>query len=157
MDLLEAGGATEEDGQEGEAGQEEEEQEDELEDESEEEPRKKQKLDDDTPPSFCHIPSAVLHATKPDPNFPKLKEATKITFDLSPGEVLFLPAGWFHEVTSYGTAKEPIHLALNYWLAPAVTSNAEHPYVDDFWRETHWNPTLMQIEALEEQDEEEDE
>lgn len=33
------------------------------------------------------------------------------------GQMLYLPAGWFHEVTSFSTAASPTHVALNYWWA----------------------------------------
>jgi hypothetical protein len=120
----------------------------------EEQPRKKQKKDD-TPPSFCHVPADALHDIKKAEKFPNLKKATKITFELRQGEMLFLPAGWFHEVTSFGT-DEKIHLALNYWLAPAVTTDPEKPYVDDFWKETRMDLVLQELDDLQDLQEEED-
>lgn len=38
--------------------------------------------------------------------------------DLKSGQVLYLPAGWFHEVTSFSDGPAQTHLALNYWLHP---------------------------------------
>ena len=43
-----------------------------------------------------------------------------VTFDLNAGDILFLPTGWFHQVTSYGNT-----LAINYWFKPPL------------WEETH--------------------
>ena len=44
---------------------------------------------------------------------PEFKNAIAATVDLVEGDMLWLPAGWFHEVTSFDT-----HLALNFWVAP---------------------------------------
>jgi quercetin dioxygenase-like cupin family protein len=48
------------------------------------------------------------------------------------GEMLFIPAGWFHEVRSTGGGKVG-HLALNYWFHPPDGSTFEKPYTSDFW------------------------
>lgn len=44
---------------------------------------------------------------------------------VGPGEALFLPAGWFHQVSSFGgypsqgkTHSTGQHIALNYWWKP---------------------------------------
>jgi len=57
--------------------------------------------------------------------FPKFKDAHKITCELKAGEMLFLPAGWFHEVFSsekniFQTREgfDEGHMALNYWFQP---------------------------------------
>merc|ERR1719321_1870561 len=52
--------------------------------------------------------------------------------DLRAGEMLFLPCGWFHEVTSLSTGPEG-HLAFNYWFWPPDGSSAERPYISPFW------------------------
>jgi ribosomal protein L16 Arg81 hydroxylase len=126
------------------------------EEKEEEQAKKKQKLDD-LPPSFCQVPVEALHDETLAKKYPTLKKATKVTFELKPGEVLYLPAGWFHEVTSFGTKKDKTHLALNYWLAPPVTKNPQAPYMDDFWKETRMDPIIQEIEALQEEQEDEDE
>ena len=71
--------------------------------------------------------------------------------DLKAGQMLFLPAGWFHEVTSYSTEKtgksehqnikssslEGCHMALNYWYHPPDALQATDygsPYQYDFWK-----------------------
>ena len=45
-------------------------------------------------------------------------EAAAAEVDLQAGQILYLPAGWFHEVTSFSTASSQTHLALNYWFQP---------------------------------------
>lgn len=52
--------------------------------------------------------------------------------DLVAGEMLFLPCGWFHEVTSLSTGQEG-HLAFNYWFWPPDGSSPERPYTSKFW------------------------
>ncbi|WFD34146.1 hypothetical protein MCUN1_000982 [Malassezia cuniculi] len=49
-----------------------------------------------------------------------------IVVELKAGEMLYLPAGWFHEVTSRGT--EGVHMAFNYWMHPP--DGKEAAYVD---------------------------
>jgi hypothetical protein len=48
------------------------------------------------------------------------------------GEILYLPAGWFHEVSSMnspGDGSPKNHAALNYWFhPPALGSPFETPY-----------------------------
>lgn len=65
--------------------------------------------------------------------------------------VVYLPAGWFHEVVSFSASPRAsssspraasgtedfssFHMALNYWMHPPVFgSSFEFPYVDDYWR-----------------------
>jgi fructosamine-3-kinase len=44
------------------------------------------------------------------------------------GEILYLPAGWFHEVRS-GNARDTNHAALNYWFhPPAFGAPFDAPY-----------------------------
>ena len=58
--------------------------------------------------------------------------------------MLFLPAGWFHEVTSHSaTTKSDAngadggHLALNFWCHPPDTASFDSPYSSTFW-EQEW-------------------
>lgn len=67
--------------------------------------------------------------------FPLFKSANAAFCELSVGEMLFLPASWFHEVESFGGgAANGGHLALNYWYHPpdAFESFAT-PYSSPFW------------------------
>lgn len=45
--------------------------------------------------------------------FPMMTEVTKIIVDVEPGDLLFIPAGWLHEVTSFDT-----NIAINFWADP---------------------------------------
>ncbi|WFD30591.1 hypothetical protein MSPP1_001612 [Malassezia sp. CBS 17886] len=94
----------------------------------------------DEPPSFSrirartlqthfHVAPAVAGATHgPTPG---AKCPEPIVVDLVPGQMLYLPAGWFHEVTSWG---DDPHMALNYWMHPPDGPSAAEPYRDaDVW------------------------
>lgn len=61
--------------------------------------------------------------------FPEfIKNCECLQVDLQAGEVLYLPASWFHCVTSYGSNDKP-HLAVNYWYYPPdQLDNYEDPY-----------------------------
>eukprot|EP00038_Savillea_parva_P014170 m.214594 g.214594 ORF g.214594 m.214594 type:complete len:445 (-) comp27243_c0_seq1:145-1479(-) len=62
--------------------------------------------------------------------------APSVTVTIRPGDMLYLPCGWFHEVTSIGATTEGGHLALNYWYHPPdnLKGDVHHPYTTDFWR-----------------------
>ena len=80
---------------------------------------------DAEPPSFCRVRAEDLD----------VPPAMKI--ELHAGESLFLPAGWFHEVTSLNDGGRA-HLALNYWLQPPTNlqrgaAGFEQPYMSSFW------------------------
>lgn len=61
------------------------------------------------------------------------------------GDLLYLPAGWFHNVTSKNLLaaesendSSAYHLAMNYWFHPpnnldAGASGFAKPYARDFW------------------------
>eukprot|EP01033_Poteriospumella_lacustris_P013655 gene13655-9782_t len=56
------------------------------------------------------------------------------------GEMLFIPAGWFHEVKSQGSEG---HIAFNYWFHPPdQLDNFDKPYSSDFW------PSVLQSKLL---------
>jgi len=109
------------------------------------------------PDSFSKInlnlPAKQLHAQFPD--FPGVEAAVEV--EISAGQSLYLPAGWFHEVTSYSGGggggggggeeeqeEEPaFHLALNYWTHPPDVSDSsskgfKKPYASEYWPEL-WN------------------
>jgi hypothetical protein len=58
-----------------------------------------EKEKEDEPPSFSRIDVATLHSNKKSKEFPLLAKATRMTVEISEGEMLYLPASWFHEVT----------------------------------------------------------
>jgi ribosomal protein L16 Arg81 hydroxylase len=45
----------------------------------------------------------------------KSLEYRSITFDINAGDILYLPTGWYHQVTSYGNTT-----AINYWFKPPM-------------------------------------
>jgi len=47
-------------------------------------------------------------------NYPRFAEAKSILCEVNAGEMLYVPNGWWHEVTSYG-----VHVALNIWTVSA--------------------------------------
>ncbi len=80
------------------------------------------------PDSFCQV--STVSSSKP---IPKLLEGRHVTAELGVGDVLYLPASWFHEVISYGPDIGG-HLALNIWMAPPHWGSTLHaPYEDGFW------------------------
>ncbi|CAK9435311.1 uncharacterized protein LODBEIA_P57240 [Lodderomyces beijingensis] len=116
------------------------------------------------PPSFSKIPPALLHLDEMDEatrqhveafaseHFPGVLQLNKMTVWLEQGEMLYLPAGWFHEVSSFGVednhaAGADVHIALNYWFIPPNKNEFEDPYRDDYWRED-WQVTLQALGLL---------
>lgn len=55
--------------------------------------------DEEFPPSFSRIDPETLHSKQKSKNFPLLAKASRMTVEISEGEMLYLPASWFHEVT----------------------------------------------------------
>lgn len=103
------------------------------------------------PPSFSTIPPTVVHLDKIEDQelrnnieelarkkWPKFFTAHRTTIDLKPGEMLFLPTGWFHEVTSFGSTdgnedSHDINVAVNYWLMPPTGNSINNMYKDGYW------------------------
>ena len=61
---------------------------------------------------------------------------------LHAGQMLYLPAGWFHCVTSQSSQDDRLHLALNYWFHPPDNldpgpQGLDCPYTSKYWP-THW-------------------
>jgi hypothetical protein len=88
------------------------------------------------------------------PDFPGVKTALEVT--VTAGQMLYLPAGWFHEVTSSSSRPGEPHMAVNYWFHPPDNlgrvnyGTKEHPYKSDFWpslwnervRHHQWPPAM---------------
>lgn len=77
------------------------------------------------PNSFSRIDPANVDQEK----FPHFGTCQEYIVELTAGQILYLPAGWFHCVTSYssqttgandpiGNYDDPVHMALNYWYHP---------------------------------------
>lgn len=80
-------------------------------------PTKKTKTEATVPANFC-----IQEPTNVDFN----------TISIQEGDILYLPAGWFHEVQSKGG----VHMALNYWMHPVDVGpdvSFEKPYRSQFW------------------------
>lgn len=103
------------------------------------------------PPSFSAVPPAVVHLDKitdkklresidraSGTKWPLFRGANRLTAELRPGEMLYLPTGWFHEVTSFG-GEEPnasdVHIAVNYWFTPPTGKTIDSVYDqgDKYW------------------------
>ncbi|RQM29130.1 hypothetical protein B5M09_006953 [Aphanomyces astaci] len=66
--------------------------------------------------------------------FPRFADARAAFCDVNVGEMLYLPASWFHEVVSFNGATDDGHLALNYWYHPPdATDCFATPYTSPFW------------------------
>jgi Cupin-like domain len=98
--------------------------------------------------------------------YPLFATATMCTVEVCAGQMLYLPCGWFHEVTSYSdssssTSNSSIHsstnsantdtsghMALNYWFHPPDAPNSfEQPYSSTFWQQD-WNSRLASGEGI---------
>lgn len=100
------------------------------------------------PPSFSTVPPLLAHLDEvseedrkkleiyAEANFPGFLELQKLEVWLEPGEMLYLPTGWFHEVTSLAEGSGGAHVALNWWFVPP-TGKKENPYPDDYWKEDY--------------------
>jgi len=56
-----------------------------------------------------------LPAEEREARWPLLQEASMVECEVRAGDMLFLPAGWFHNVTSFSDGDAGFHMALNYW------------------------------------------
>lgn len=98
------------------------------------------------PPSFSRIPPVLLHLDEVAPghraaleefaqaHFPGLLSLKKMEVWLEPGDLLYIPVGWFHEVTSFGDTAEDAHIAVNWWFVPPA-GPLSAPYEDDYWKD----------------------
>ncbi|SCU79958.1 LAME_0B01090g1_1 [Lachancea meyersii CBS 8951] len=105
------------------------------------------------PPSFSKVIPTVVHLDKIQDQslqkkirlraleeWPLFFEANRLVVDLEPGQMLYLPTGWFHEVTSFGDSDTTIpdaqiHVAVNYWFIPPNGSSPDdlYPNEDKYW------------------------
>eukprot|EP00051_Salpingoeca_urceolata_P015299 m.197722 g.197722 ORF g.197722 m.197722 type:complete len:474 (+) comp18354_c0_seq2:200-1621(+) len=65
--------------------------------------------------------------------FAEFQNATPATCDVAKGQMLYLPAGWFHEVKSMSQGKNKFHMAFNFWFHPPDTDDFEQPYASQYW------------------------
>ena len=92
------------------------------------------------PDNFSEVPVDILDdEEKLKEAFPKMPEANAAFCEIEAGSMLYLPASWFHEVTSFAAANAEGggssggHLAMNYWFHPPDGSSFDAPYSTDFW------------------------
>ncbi|CAN3375017.1 hypothetical protein DIURU_005181 [Diutina rugosa] len=110
------------------------------------------------PPSFSTIPPALLHIDDVEDDeyreklmaltresYPQLLSLPRLTVWLKPGEMLYLPTGWFHEVSSFG---DQPHIAVNYWFIPPVTGKYADPYHDDNYWQSDWAKTKAVVDSM---------
>ena len=101
--------------------------------------------EDGEPSSFSRITTSLLHRhfTLPttaisvdsgsSTKFDLSKTSAPFVVDISPGEMLYLPASWWHEVTSSSpdNKKSNVHMAFNYWFYPPDgLEKFDEPYQD---------------------------
>lgn len=83
-------------------------------------------MDKSDPPSFSRVDYERLD------EFPLFKGAISMEFTVSAGEALYLPAGWFHDVSSKETGSG--HVAFNYWFHPPPLGARHALWTEDFQR-----------------------
>ena len=103
---------------------------------------------DAPPPHFSRVrmdtPQQQVHD-----EFPLFSTAVCTTVEIGAGELLYLPAGWWHNVTSWsspgGSSSSQTHLAVNWWFAPPDTARFDQPYGDDLWERDwkHWCQDIL--------------
>ncbi|ETO08784.1 hypothetical protein RFI_28604 [Reticulomyxa filosa] len=92
---------------------------------------------EDNPMSFSQIDlrESETEIIKKFPKYNQIKHE-KIVVTIKEGEMLYLPSGWFHEVTSLSNPSLNSHLALSYWMYPPMkTGTFEKPYCDNYWKD----------------------
>ncbi|KAL6451215.1 jmj4 JmjC domain-containing protein 4 [Candida maltosa Xu316] len=120
----------------------------------------KETIKDLDPPSFSKVPPALLHLDElkdeelrtkiesfANKHFPGVLKLNKMEVWLEPGQMLYLPAGWFHEVSSYGV-DDGVHIAVNYWFIPPSTKDYDKYHTDNYWSED-WERTKVALTKFE--------
>ncbi len=104
------------------------------------EPKRKRRLVDKTVKNPNNFSTVVGRrgTFKGIDKYPKMTNAFAAFCELREGDILYIPASWFHEVTSLGDEEGheihgDNHLAFNYWFHPPDTDNFDKPYSTDFW------------------------
>ena len=72
-----------------------------------------------------------INILKPDyVKFPKYANTRPLNCTIKEGDILYIPAFWWHEVQSYPNAAEKRNLAVNYWYKPFLTKSFPCPACD---------------------------
>ena len=103
---------------------------DEDRDDDENEEQDEEKASTKQPPNFSRV-DLSLPLTELRQQVPLFPIEPFATVELNKGQMLYLPAGWFHEVRSEGSVEG--HLAFNYWFHPPDGNSFEQPYAKNFW------------------------
>ncbi|GMH42361.1 hypothetical protein BSKO_10280 [Bryopsis sp. KO-2023] len=125
-------------------------------------------VDEEDPSNFSKVDLSLSRKAlkKKFPKFPR--DAACCCAEVEEGNMLYLPAGWFHEVTSFNMDDSSNgHIAFNYWFHPPNNLEAEKsegfekPYVSDYWAST-WANRMLDVDEKEDDhvfppEEEEDE
>ena len=53
--------------------------------------------------------------------FPRFSEARRVECELGAGDVLFMPAFWWHEVRSHPDPLEMRNMAVNFWSVGCIS------------------------------------
>ena len=85
-----------------------------------------------TPPHFSKIDMSMTASERLN-QWPLAAGCHMTEVVLNAGDMLFLPAGWFHEVLSETTEENNGHMAFNYWFHPPDGATFEKPYASEFW------------------------
>lgn len=101
--------------------------------ESENKVKRQRTTSSSNPPNFSRVDTSMSDEAIAV-NFPRFLEARSRRFEvhLKAGDMLYLPAGWFHEVFSMNLSGEG-HMAFNYWFHPPDNDSFDRPYTSDFW------------------------
>jgi Cupin-like domain len=92
----------------------------------------------DESPSLDHFSPIDLTRTHADllQVYPLLCQAQEYVVEIKAGEALYLPASWWHFVTSMGGSDgdNGVHLAVNYFYHPPSRLDCyDEPYEDSYW------------------------
>lgn len=110
----------------------------------------------DEPSNFSRIDLPGLSDAQIRHMFPKFpgKDAARIV-ELHCGQALYLPTGWFHEVTSFSAEQQQDrhqgHMAFSYWFHPPDNLSPDvvgfgKPYTSGFWPAL-WATRLPQLRS----------
>ncbi len=86
------------------------------------------------PPNFSLVDENSMTWKDIEKKFPLYASSRSraLEIEINAGEMLYLPAGWWHDVYSFD-GKDAGHMAFNYWFHPPDQDDVEHPYTSDFW------------------------
>ena len=74
--------------------------------------------------------------------FPKFAEATPMTCEIGPGDILFLPSFWWHEVQSTPNATTRRNIAVNWWYHPLLVKEFPCPECGLEFNDKEYRPLL---------------